>query len=186
MDELQARLYRPDIGGYSNDILPYYEVIAKWLPENAKIAEVGVYFGRSALFMAEQLVALNKKITFNCIDVWPKPHVLSEHKVNFMQMPSVDAANLIDDESLDFVFIDANHSYESVAEDIKAWFPKVRKGGIISGHDYNDKEYMSFDPFYQIDYTMEIHLGVVKAVDEFFPKDAIKLPTRTVWEITKD
>lgn len=39
---------------------------------------------------------------------------------------------------LDFVYIDGNHDYESVSRDIKDWFPKLRAGGILSGHDYNE------------------------------------------------
>lgn len=49
---------------------------------------------------------------------------------------SVEAAKDFEDESLDAVYIDANHRYEFVVEDIHAWLPKIRKGGIISGHDY--------------------------------------------------
>lgn len=47
------------------------------------------------------------------------------------------AHNRIQDESLDFVFIDASHNYDSVLEDLKCWAPKIRKGGIVSGHDIN-------------------------------------------------
>ena len=46
------------------------------------------------------------------------------------------AAELFQDESLDFVYIDANHTYEAVTEDIRIWYPKVKSGGIIAGHDY--------------------------------------------------
>ena len=46
------------------------------------------------------------------------------------------AANLFPDGSLDFVYIDANHTYEAVTEDIALWYPKVKKGGILAGHDY--------------------------------------------------
>ena len=38
-------------------------------------------------------------------------------------------------ESLDFIFVDAAHTYDAVVEDIKLWEPKVRKGGLVSGHD---------------------------------------------------
>ena len=50
---------------------------------------------------------------------------------------SWDAAKLYEDESLDFVFIDAEHDYKSVTKDIAAWRGKVRKGGLICGHDYS-------------------------------------------------
>jgi predicted O-methyltransferase YrrM len=54
-----------------------------------------------------------------------------------VRLTSVEAAATYEDSSLDFVFIDADHSYESVREDIIAWWPKVKAGGIISGHDYH-------------------------------------------------
>lgn len=50
---------------------------------------------------------------------------------------STQAAKEIDDGSLDFVFIDANHQEKFVREDIYAWYPKLRRGGLLMGHDYN-------------------------------------------------
>ena len=64
-----------------------------------------------------------------------------------------DAAKWIADGSLDFVFIDGNHQYEPVKEDIADWAPKVRQGGIVSGHDYYDFK--------------SGRGGVVQAVDEY-------------------
>jgi hypothetical protein len=49
---------------------------------------------------------------------------------------SVDAAAEVPDDSLHFVYIDANHSYDAVLADLHAWSPKVRSGGIVCGHDY--------------------------------------------------
>src|SRR5690606_11229810 len=49
---------------------------------------------------------------------------------------SVAAAKHVPDGSLDFVYIDADHSYAGVRADIAAWRPKIRAGGIIAGHDY--------------------------------------------------
>lgn len=48
---------------------------------------------------------------------------------------SVSAASLIRDRSLDLVFIDGDHSYGAVQQDILAWMPKIKSGGIICGHD---------------------------------------------------
>ena len=68
---------------------------------------------------------------------------------------SLNAAQLIEDRSLDFVFIDADHHYESVVQDIAAWAPKVRVDGIIAGHDYRSFE------------------GVTRAVNEFSAAHAL-------------
>ena len=51
-------------------------------------------------------------------------------------MTSEEASKHFENESLDFVFIDGLHDYESVKNDISYWYPKVKVGGIISGHDY--------------------------------------------------
>jgi predicted O-methyltransferase YrrM len=77
---------------------------------------------------------------------------------------SVDMARHVEDASLNFVFIDADHSYDAVSADIAAWAPKVRKGGAIMGHDID-------------------HEDVCKAVTEFFgAKRVIVLPD-DVWAV---
>lgn len=60
---------------------------------------------------------------------------------------STEAAREVPDRSLDFIFIDGNHVYDAVLEDLEAWAPKVRSGGLVSGHDYriNPKK-----PFIQV------------------------------------
>ena len=50
---------------------------------------------------------------------------------------TVNAASQIEDGTLDFIFVDADHSYESVKADLLAWMPKVKEGGWIIGHDIN-------------------------------------------------
>jgi hypothetical protein len=72
------------------------------------------------------------------------------------RLTSVEAAARVSPHSLDFVFIDARHDYESVLEDLEVWFDKVRPGGIFAGHDYVDGEFM------------QGVFGVQRAVDEFF------------------
>ena len=59
-------------------------------------------------------------------------------KVKIIKDFSLKAVKEIPDNSLDFVYIDANHSYKYVYQDISVWFNKVKEGGIIAGHDaYN-------------------------------------------------
>jgi len=77
------------------------------------------------------------------VDIWPDKAIYNTAKevlagCNFelIRSNSVTAATSIKDESLDWVYIDAGHSFKEVESDYKAWYPKVRKGGIISGHDY--------------------------------------------------
>ncbi len=74
---------------------------------------------------------------------------------------SVEAAERVTPGSLDFVYLDARHSYEGVTEDLQAWFALVRPGGLMAGHDYNDGVFVE-----------GVH-GVRSAVDEFFGARAI-------------
>ena len=76
-------------------------------------------------------------------------------RIKLIRKPSVEAVD--DITKVDLVYIDGNHSYESVKEDIAAWEPKVRVGGIIAGHDYNKAK----------DRHRKIFSGVIQAVDEY-------------------
>jgi len=58
---------------------------------------------------------------------------------------SVNALDDFEDNSLDFVYIDANHDFLHFAQDLEGWFRKVRPGGIISGHDYCYYSYRKFN-----------------------------------------
>lgn len=71
---------------------------------------------------------------------------------------SPDICEMFEDASIDFVYIDALHDYESVKKDINGWYPKVRKGGILSGHDYTPT-----------------HQGVIDAVNEFCKEHSYEL-----------
>ena len=60
-----------------------------------------------------------------------------KERCTLLKAYSPQCAENFEDESLDFVYIDALHDYDSVKADMEAWFPKVRSGGILSGHDYS-------------------------------------------------
>lgn len=77
----------------------------------------------------------------------------AEDRVTILKKDTVEAAKEVDDASLDFVFIDADHTYDGCRLDIEAWAPKLRPGGLLSGHDYAHPEYPKW--------------GVKRAVDEF-------------------
>ena len=52
------------------------------------------------------------------------------------RMDSAEAASLYEDGSLSFVFLDAEHSFDAVCRDLRAWLPKMAKGSVLAGHDY--------------------------------------------------
>jgi predicted O-methyltransferase YrrM len=176
-----------------------YQQIASLYPEGSHFVEIGVWKGRSAVFMAVEIENSKKHILFDCVDTWegsdehldPKssfyePNLIDnkdwlyqhfleninpvKHIINPIRKPSLEAAKQYKDNSLDFVFIDASHDYENVMKDIEAWYPKVKNGtGVLAGHDY------SWGP------------EVKKAVDEFFGK--INLPIQEYegcWVVNKN
>lgn len=94
---------------------------------------------------------------------------LNYPNVTLIRKTSVEAVGDVPN-GLDFVYIDGDHSYENVEADIVAWYPKVRLGGVLGGHDYSAK------------YT-----GVCRAVNEFTEKTGLQLCGEDVdWWITKN
>lgn len=119
-------------------------------------AEIGVDRG----FFSEELCLTNPQLQLFSIDPWStsafenpisssqdmqpiyEVHYqraltrLSKYNCKIIREGSLSALNDFEDESLDFVYIDANHNFVTVAEDIYRWQKKVKIGGIVSGHDY--------------------------------------------------
>ena len=89
-----------------------------------------------------------------------------EDRVRVLKMFSSEAAAFIDDGSLDFCFIDGNHLYEYVLRDIEMYLPKIKKGGLIAGHDYG----------------ME-GTGVKRAVNDFFNKGEVVVHQDWTWSV---
>lgn len=146
----------------------YAELIKKY--PHKRGVEVGVLRGDNAATLLERLPGLEK---LYCVDHWANPEFMINYidkvkryrpRFKTMCMESVEASTFFENESLDFVFIDANHVYRNVISDIVCWVPKIKKGGIISGHDYVDyvKERTPNPPAYD----------VKGAVDKLFPKAA--------------
>jgi hypothetical protein len=116
-------------------------------------AEVGVCRGENLAYWLEHCPNIEHVVA---VDPWKEYYELSQQQcdefyLNAMQnlQPfinegrvridrdlSVNAAMHIPDLSLDFVYIDGDHTREAVSDDLMAWFSKVKRGGAISGHDY--------------------------------------------------
>ena len=142
------------------------------LPKNGIIAEIGVEKGN----YASVLLGFLEPTKFYLIDCWEHqdPLIYADGKnlksetqetiyqhvqARFAQNPRMEilrqysqqAAQQFPAEFFDLIYIDANHSYEAVKRDIASWWPKLKKGGVLAGHDY-----VVFNQF-----------GVVPAVNEF-------------------
>jgi hypothetical protein len=99
-----------------------------------------------------------------------------EDRALMLRMKSNQASKLFADDSLDFIYIDANHKYDAVKEDIELWWPKLKSGGMLAGHDYLKLDW-STTP--KAENGMDVHIydaptshyvglfGVNPAVDEF-------------------
>jgi len=132
-------------------------------------AEIGVRRG----WFSELILKRSKIEKWYCIDTWElfrdktasgsqdydRQHAenllkqyIENGRCNLIQNYSLAAARKFDDCSLDFAYIDADHEYESVKQDLLAWYPKIRERGIIAGHDFDKQEWP----------------GVYNAVNEFF------------------
>lgn len=152
----------------------------EWLTEMIRYnlytigAEVGVYNGVNAAKMLSGCPELNLFLVDRWKDIEPDPNgerigcenwdaekgyrqAMSRvqgynKRITVLRGDSVKMADKVEDGSLDFVFIDADHRYAAVKADIQAWAPKVREGGVVCGHDF---DYPSLE-------------GVRKAVEECF------------------
>jgi hypothetical protein len=140
-------------------------------------AEIGVWDGVFSEVLCKSIPGL-KLYSIDCWETYKgyKDHTLNHNMQNAYEVAktrlepygailikkfSMDAVKDFADESLDFVFIDGNHEYEFVKEDINAWAPKVRKGGIVSGHDYY--------------HFPSGRGGIIKAVNEYVAEHDIEL-----------
>jgi predicted O-methyltransferase YrrM len=109
-----------------------------------------------------------------------------EDRAYMLRMKGEHACNFIEDKSLDFVYIDANHTYQAVKEDIRLWYPKVKSGGLIMGHDYlpdyfyegkteKDQALYTFPDGQPEKSTYTGMFGVNPAVDEFCLNNGYKV-----------
>lgn len=116
-------------------------------------AEIGTWEGE----YARQILKYVPNLHLYCVDPWKAYsdfHEISNEtemmenayqktletldgcNVTILRQESKDAVQSIPDNSLDFVFLDGNHTLPYIISDLYMWTPKVRSGGIISGHDY--------------------------------------------------
>jgi predicted O-methyltransferase YrrM len=151
--------------------------------DNIKIAEIGVLYGDYSLSIRDVF----KNSELYLIDLWQTQgndfyysardgvadQAYDKVKIRFendkqsflLKGKSEDMAKKFEDNSFDLVYIDADHSYEGVKNDINTWVKKVKKGGIIAGHDWDPDPNMA----------EASQFGINKALTEYLNQDLTEL-----------
>lgn len=136
-------------------------------------AEIGVHEGVTYFYLLDSFPSLtmvgvdryqNKQSQY-----WPEVSKKLEKygvRARFYKDDTIKAAENVGTRELDFVFIDADHKYHNVIQDIKTWSQKVRKGGHITGHDCE-------------------HPDVKRALKEYFGEDNYETAQDEVWYVKK-
>lgn len=113
-----------------------------------------------------------------------------EDRAFMLRMKSSQAIDLFADESLDFIYIDANHAYDFVKEDMRLWYPKLKKGGLFCGHDYLKIDWYNDPNFLENNKDKHIFgsegnyfgiFGVNPAVDEFCQENGYQSNVTDEW-----
>jgi|LakMenEpi03Aug12_release.lakeMendotaPanAssembly.Ray.scaffolds.fasta_scaffold03232_19 predicted O-methyltransferase YrrM len=168
------------------DYQNFYSEIAK--NKYKILVEVGVWKGHSISFLSKKLKEQDYDFDLYGVDLFEQSEIYKNDGNEYLseQIPIIweiynynleingvrnlikdikdyswEASKKFEDRSVDFVFLDADHSYESVKKDIESWLPKIKTGGMIAGHDY-------YNP-----------CGVKRAVDELLPD--MKINSDKIW-----
>ena len=174
-----------NISGFFNESHEeLFDTILKKSPNSGVWVEIGSFIGKSISYIYCKSLQENKKYEFHTVDPFLS-HIETENfyksfkidgnnlyeeflkniktikdKINYYKNTSVEVSKKFNDESVDVIYIDGAHDYNSVREDIKSWYPKMKKTGIMSFDDY-----------------LSPHIGVKNAVDEFIIEKNLKLNT---------
>ena len=165
------------------------DIVLDQFPAGGTWVELGSWTGRSAAYCVVELANRGKLGPFYCVDTWKGEASIAYdvdvvqdlknifcqnltpviEQVTMLSEISWQAADNFNDESVDFCYVDAGHSYEAVTNDLAAWWPKLRPGSRFAGDDYT-KGYP----------------GVQQAVWDFFGPQNIKVSrSGRCWIVTK-
>jgi hypothetical protein len=150
-----------NIQGYMDYEDLYTQAIQQYSRQEKGIfVEVGAWLGRSIAFLTVEIINSGKDIDVHVVDKWEDAMEFSisditnsnfysnfltniepvKDNLNIIRAPSIEAASKFIDNSIDFLFLDAAHTYKDVTDDFISWWPKMKNGGIFAGHDYYNSE----------------------------------------------
>jgi len=167
-------------GFMSKKNIGLFDLVVSESYENFTWIELGSWTGKSAAYCTVELINKPlKEFQFICVDTWQGAeehqdyNIIKEKKLEeifknnmspvkqhykSIKSFSHEAALLFNDNSIDFCYVDADHSYEGVTKDLTAWWPKIKPGCYFGGDDYTKG-----------------WPGVQQAVNDFFKKKNIKV-----------
>jgi hypothetical protein len=151
------------------DYTDVFDFLLSKVPDNGIFMEGGAWLGSSSAYLCDQA---KDRINVFIVDTWKgsmdpdelrvyyslvtKTDIynlflenMGDRKFTPIRKTSVEASKDFEDESCDVIYIDMQHTYDAVIEDLHHWYPKLKKGGYMAGHDV-------------------YHPGVNKAIKEFF------------------
>jgi predicted O-methyltransferase YrrM len=164
-----------------------------YVPNGGIVVEIGSWMGGSSEQLAQGIGKYCPKTMLYCVDPFDEEYFnktpglqkkikktgvkdvlefftkrMERYNYELFRMKSSEAVNQKDIQlrGVDFVFIDGNHDYEYVKQDIDLWFHRLNDGGIMCGHDYGK-------------------WGVEKAVDEVFVNDQVNFPADSIWMMVR-
>lgn len=177
-----------DIQGWASFVFLYGEEVAK-ADDGAVFVEVGAWKGKSTAFMAVEIINSGKDIKFHTVDTFEGSDEKLHHADLAIQQGTLEKefrANIRDvgryvnvhvgdsssfaaqfkDNSIDFIFLDGDHTEEGVTKDLEAWWPKLKPGSRMGGDDIRWK-------------------SVCRAVEKFFACEPHTTDNGKHWWMTK-
>lgn len=131
------------------------DLVLEEFPQGGVWVELGSWMGKSAAYCVVELVNRNKLGPFYCVDTWDggvehqgwqELQTLEQNfhenispirdQITVIKSQSWQASERFDDESVDFCYVDAGHTYDCVTKDLEAWWPKIKPGSRFAGDDY--------------------------------------------------
>jgi len=147
-------IFYENIKGFFNFEDLYTEQV-NFFSDNSNFLEIGCYYGKSTIFLSELIKEKGKNIKLHVIDTFDG-YGNSEEEDNFYKIfkknvydsgsdeiikiyPGKSEIEIMkfEDEFFEFIFIDGSHDYDDVKRDIQNCLKKLKKGGILSGHDWD-------------------------------------------------
>tara|TARA_R110000868_G_scaffold18657_3_gene81656 strand:+ start:138 stop:2372 length:2235 start_codon:yes stop_codon:yes gene_type:complete len=182
-----------DVDGWC-DYKDLYSHIAKTMPDGAEIVEIGSWQGQSIIHLCQRFQDIGNTAVVHCVDTFlgeqnqpAHVEIVADHggsirhvfednthaagvsgMITIHQGDSAESAADFADGSLDFIFIDAAHDYDSVVKDLATWWPKLKPGGIFAGHDY---------PWHEVKKAVDEHAAENGYSVAHFGRCWIKTPT---------